>query len=202
MLQRKNIFSIATIVWILIDITACTTLSPPAPNNSTTSWETRQTSISQLQNWQITGKVAVTTRADSGSANMDWSQRAQNYTISFYGPLGAGAMTLTGSPGHVSLKDSKNKVSANSPEELLAKQWGFRLPVSYIKYWIRGIPVPGIPETSKYDAAHRLASLRQGNFLIEYQGYTSANGLELPQRININSPELKSKIVIYRWTLG
>lgn len=201
MLQRKNIFSVAIFVWILTEITACTSMSPPAPKNSDISWETRQTSISRLQNWQLTGKVAVTTRKDSGSASMNWSQRAQNYTISFYGPLGAGSMTLKGSPGHVSLNDSKNTVSANSPEQLLAQQWGFRLPVSHLKYWIRGLPVPGLPQESKFDDAHRLATLRQDNFSIVYEGYTKANGLELPQRISIKSSELKSKIVIYQWNL-
>lgn len=199
---RKNLFVLATFVWILIDITACTTMTPPAPKTSNVSWETRQSSLNRLQNWQLTGKVAVTTSTDSGSANMNWSQRAQNYTISLYGPLGAGNMTLTGRPGHVSLKDSKNTVFANSPEQLLAQQWGFRLPVSNLKYWIRGLPVPGLAQQSKFDEAHRLVSLHQDSFSIQYEGYTEANGLELPQRITINSPSLKSKIVIYQWNIS
>ena len=40
------------------------------------------------------------------------------------------------------------RYNAASPEQLLAEQWGFHLPVSNMKYWVRGLPVPGIPATT------------------------------------------------------
>lgn len=199
-MRHTNSFFIAiAIAWILTALTSCTTISPPAAP-SQTSWETRKTLLSRLQSWQINGKIAVVSAQDSGSASVDWSQRGQNYTISLFGPLGAGGIKLNGKPGHVTMTTSNGqKVSASSPEQLIAQEWGWHLPVSYLKFWIRGLPVPNMPQNSRFDTSHRLSSLTQQGFHIQYQGYTTAGVLDLPQRISISSSSFKTKIIIYQW---
>lgn len=201
--QKKRLLAATVAVWILTDLTGCTSMSPPAPATSNVTWQARQPQLAKLQNWHISGKLAVITAQDSGSATVDWSEKAGNYTISLYGPLGANAITLKGTPGHVTMKTSDGKTaSASTPEQLLAQQWGWHLPLSSIKYWVRGLPVPNVPAQNSFDGAHRLATLSQQGFTIQYQGYTTANGIDLPQHLVITSPSIKSKIVIYRWSLS
>ena len=201
--RLKRLFASTLTVWILLYLTGCASMSPPAAQESTVSWETRKTQLSALQSWHINGKIAVITAEDSGSASVDWLERQGNYTISMYGPLGANGLTMKGGPGQVTLKTSDGKtVTAASAEALLAQQWGWKLPLSYLKYWVRGLPVPNLPAQSRFDAAHRLASLNQQGFTIQYQGYTSAGTLDLPQHLSISSPSLKSKIVIYKWNIS
>ncbi len=102
----------------------------------------------------------------------------------------------------MTLKTSDGKTaSAGSAEELLTQQWGWRLPLASLKYWIRGLPVPGVPAQTTFDRAHRLASLSQQGFNIQYQGYTTAGSLDLPQHLSITSPALKTKLVIYKWNI-
>jgi len=178
-------------------------MTPPAPTQSSVTWESRQALLSRVQNWQISGKIAVNTSQDSGSASVDWSQHAQDFKISLYGPLGANGMTLNGNASKVTMETSNGqKISASSAEQLIAQQWGWKLPVSYLKYWIRGLPVPNLPQTSRFDEAHRLATLNQQGFTIVYNGYTTAGKLELPQRMSITSPSFKSKLVIYKWNIN
>lgn len=197
----KTFFAAVFTVWILTALSGCATVAPPAaPTTSNVSWESRKTELSRLQNWQLSGKIAVITAQDSGSASVDWSQRAQNFTISLYGPLGAGGMKLNGTAGKVTMQNSKGQtVSAASAEQLIAQQWGWKLPVSYLKYWVRGLPVPNLPQTSTFDAAHRLLALNQQGFNIQYSDYTTSGSMDLPSRLTINSPNFKSKIVIYKW---
>lgn len=196
----KTFSTVVIVVWILTALSGCATVAPPAAPTSTVTWDARKTQLSRLQNWQLSGKIAVTTAQDSGSASVDWSQRAQNYTISLYGPLGANGMTLNGSAGRVTMQTSNGQtVSAASAEQLIAQQWGWKLPVSYLKYWVRGLPVPNLPQTSTFDGAHRLLALNQQGFSIQFSSYTTSGSLDLPSRLTINSPSFKSKIVIYKW---
>src|SRR3990167_6495829 len=186
--HQKSFCAVAIIVWILTALTGCATVNPPAaqPSAVVQSWETRKTALSHLQNWQINGKIAVTTAQDSGSANVDWSQHAENFTMSLYGPLGANNVTLNGGPGGVTMHASNGKkVSAQSAEQLLAQEWGWKLPVSHLKYWVRGLPVPNLPENSRFDSAHRLLTLNQQGFTIQYSDYMTAGNMELPRRLTI-----------------
>lgn len=202
MRNAKIFLAPALSVWIL---TACSTMTPSVPVESAkkASWDSRQARLRNVQSWQISGKIAVITKKDSGSATVDWSQHAQNYTISLYGPLGSNSVTLKGGPGRVTMTTSNQPaITANSAEQLLAKQWGWNLPLSNLNYWIRGLPVPGVEAQTTLDSANRLTTLHQQGFIVQYQSYTRSGDLELPQRISIDAPAFKSKIVIYRWNIA
>jgi outer membrane lipoprotein LolB len=200
--HTKRLFAAALTIWSLAAVTGCTSMTPPAATQSTVTWDSRKALLNNMENWQISGKIAVITANDSGSASVDWSQRASSFTLSLYGPLGAKAIKMSGAPGHVTLKTSEGKtITAPSAEQLLSDQWGWQLPLSSLKYWLRGLPVPGVPQQSTFDAAHRLASLTQQGFTIRYQGYTTAGALDLPQHLSITSPSIKTKIIIYKWNV-
>lgn len=185
-------------------VTACSTVAVAPPSTPTnTSWKDRQASLEKLQSWQMNGKIAVQTANDSGSASIDWRQRAGNYIVSIIAPLGAGSMTLTGSDGRASLRTSDGKsMTAGSPESLLAKGWGFNVPVSYLRYWVRGLPVPGLAARSQFDAYNRLTSLSQQGWHVQYLSYTRAGSYELPSRIDISSSSLRTKLMVYDWQVG
>jgi outer membrane lipoprotein LolB len=198
------------IIWILfltLTLSSCARLKPEAapstPAVPKTSWAERQTALNNIHNWNLSGKIAVQSSHDAGSASVNWSQRLQNYTISLQGPLGAGAMKLSGSPGQVTLLASDGKsYHAASPEELLAKQWGFHLPVSSMKYWIRGLPVPDVSASTRFDNDGRLSSIAQQGYRIDYLAYSNHGRMELPEKLSIVSPSLRVKIVVYQWNLG
>src|SRR5688572_19803643 len=126
---------------LLLFLTSCaTTPLPEATTKTFPSWNTRKATLSHLTNWNLKAAIAMKTPKESGSANLAWEQRAKNYTLSMWGPLGSNAMTLKGSPGKVSLSTANGQTfEATSPEALLAKQFGWHLPVSHLYYWIRGL---------------------------------------------------------------
>lgn len=195
-------------IWICfmaLFLTSCASFSPQKPSPSPTptlSWEKRTATLSRLQNWQINGKVGVQTAQNSGSASVDWRQQQNNYTISLTGPLGSSGMKLNGGAGSVTLTTSDGKhFTAGSAEQLLADNWGFHLPVSYLRYWVRGLPVSGVAATTQFDTYHRLVSLNQAGWTIQFQNYTTVNGVELPERITATSAAMKVKMAIYQWQI-
>lgn len=200
--------SIIRIVFLYLFFTfclaGCTTLAPPpvsAPAAKMT-WKERQFALANIKYWQLTGKIAVQTAKESGSANVDWLQNQQHFSISLFGPLGTGGLKLLGRPGIVTLETADGKhYSAKNAEQLLVDQWGYRLPVSYLHYWIRGIPVPDIQYTGQFDANSRFTQLSQQGWQVQFLNYTNMGRIDLPNKIAISSPLLNAKIIIYQWKI-
>jgi outer membrane lipoprotein LolB len=109
---------------------------------------------------------------------LQWHQTHRNYTIGLIGPIGSNAIQLTGSPGSVLLETSDGKkFKSTSPETLLEQQLGWRLPVSSLYYWVRGLPVPDVSAQKQLDASGRVTTLAQQGWRIEYSRYTTVNGM-------------------------
>lgn len=191
------------IIWIFLlisTLSACTTSTAPTSVETKLPPGKKQLALKDIHNWRLNGKIAVQTSHDSGSATVNWIQRQSYYSIALSGPLGSHSMLLMGQPGTVTLKASDGKsYHASSPEQLLAAQWGFNVPVSHLNYWIRGLPVPGISANTRYDQYGRLIALTQQGWHVEFLSYADKGGLYLPDRLSITSSALKVKIIVYDW---
>lgn len=185
---------------LFLFLSGCGTLTPPASKPLALSWSQRQQALEKMDHWQLQGAIAVHSPQDGGSANLTWQQQAQTYTISLFGPLGSNAVQVHGKPGLVTLSTAQGQqFSANSAEQLLYKQLGWKLPVSNLYYWARGLPVPTLPAKQEFDAYHRLSRLNQENWQLQFKQYALFNHRELPTKIVLTHPQLNIKIVIYQW---
>lgn len=182
-------------------LTACATVpAPEAPKNETLSWDNRVQTLESLSRWDIKALIAIRNNREAESASLDWQQNNQNFIIHLFGPLGTNAYTLVGKSGKVQLATPEGKqFSAESPEALLAKQTGWILPVSHLKYWIRGLPVPGVESNKTFDRFHHLTELDQEGWHVQFLRYTAAHHIDLPSKIFISNPELTVKIIISQW---
>ncbi|RDI48603.1 lipoprotein insertase outer membrane protein LolB [Aquicella lusitana] len=193
------LLSFCTFTFALV---SCTTVTPTAPTPEI-PWKNRELALSRIQSWQLSGKIAVQTARESGSATMNWTQQRERYQVALQGPLGAGSLRLSGQPGMASLETSDGKrYTANSAEQLLAQQSGWNLPLSHLKYWIRGLPVPGVSYQGQFDPYHRLSSLAQQGWNVQFLSYRQVGTVDLPDRLAITSPLVKSKIVIHQWNVN
>lgn len=195
------------IVLLALTLSSCASIAPTPsatpPAEPKATWAERQTSLNRIQSWWLNGKIAVQTNKDSGSAAVSWTQTQRSYALAITGPLGAGSMKLSGTPSGVTLQASDGKTySAKSAEQLLATKWGFKLPVSNMRYWMRGLPAPGASASTHFDQNARLTSLDQQGWHIEYMSYTNAGGIDLPEKVSITSPMLRVKIVVYQWRVA
>lgn len=198
------------IIWILslmLLVSGCSTTKLTSPATTTTvpkaTWANREAKLSSIHRWHISGKIAMQTSRDSGSASVDWSQGQNQYNISLQGPLGAGAMKLRGQPGRVTLQTSDGKsYQAASAEQLLAKQMGFHLPVSNMNYWIRGLPVPDVAANTRFDQDGRIATMIQQGYRVDYLAYSNASGIDLPEKMTIVSSALRIKMIVYQWNIA
>lgn len=192
------------ILWLFtLFITSCATITPPpAAHNEKLTWHERAQTLSSITHWNIQALLAVRANKtqESWSANLQWQQNKQFYTLNIFGPLGASAVELQGRPGKVQLTTADGKTfTARTPEGLLAQQVGWNIPISSLYYWIRGIPVPGIPAQLQFDDYHHLTQLTQQGWHVQFIRYSAMNHVDLPSKIYFDNPQLNAKIVIHDW---
>jgi len=163
-------------------------------------WREHKQQLSGLDGWQIDGKIGIRAPKDSGSGTLFWLQRQDYYDIRLSGPLGRGAARLTGRPGQVSLEvANQGRYEATTPEALLEEQLGWKLPVSHLTWWVRGLPAPDSKSRLTLDADSRLSNLEQDDWHIEYLSYAQQNGYWLPERIKLHGNNLDVTLVIKQW---
>ena len=163
-------------------------------------WREHKEQLTGLDGWQIDGKIGIRAPKDSGSGTLFWLQRQDYYDIRLSGPLGRGAARLTGRPGDVTLEvANQGRYNAPSPELLLEEQLGWKLPVSNLAWWVRGLPSPASKSRLSLDGNSRLASLEQDGWQVEYTAYTEQNGYWLPERIKLHGSDLDVTLVIKTW---
>ncbi|WP_438766878.1 lipoprotein insertase outer membrane protein LolB [Kushneria sp. TE3] len=165
-------------------------------------WRSQQPRLEALDSWTAAGKVGIRTPDDSQSANLDWIQRGDQYRISVSGPWGTGRNTLEGDGRQVTLTNGDGTFQATTPEELMAQQMGWSLPLSSLVYWVRALPDPRGPHRMSEDDVGFPATLDQAGWHIDYRDWSQADGLWLPRRIVMTYDDIRTTLVINRWQPG
>lgn len=163
-------------------------------------WQAHKAQVAAFDGWQINGKVGIRAPRDSGSGTLFWLQRQDYFDIRLSGPLGRGAARLTGREGNVLLEvANQGRYQAESPEALLEEQLGWRLPVSHLFWWVRGLPAPDSKSRVTLDSDSHLARLEQDGWQLQYLSYVEQNGYRLPERIKLHGTDLDITLVIKDW---
>jgi outer membrane lipoprotein LolB len=155
-----------------------------------------------IKDWNFNGRISLTRGEQGWHAGLDWENRAERYRLQVTGPLGQGALQLTGDPGGVTLVDSEARLyTARDVDALLAQVTGWDLPVSGMQYWVRGLSAPGGPFRTTLDRQGRLQQLEQSGWIITYQRYRTIGGSEWPAKLKLVHDDLAVRLVIDQWRL-
>lgn len=139
--------------------------------------------------WSLNGRLAVITADRRGTFGLDWQQYGRDFEIDLLGPLGMGVARVVAKDGLVTLDVPGEKaITARNADALLASVTGLDIPVSPMRYWVRGKPAPGRFERTD-------AGFRQLGWTIEYLTFEG----ELPVRMKVSRPEARLTLVVRRW---
>ncbi|MGH8503389.1 MAG: lipoprotein insertase outer membrane protein LolB [Gammaproteobacteria bacterium] len=191
---------------LLFALTACATApqSPP-PADTHAAWAQRQQALSQQRVWSMTGKLAVHTPQEGWFAGLSWQQQGERFQINLRDSFGRIVARIAGDDRRVKLtRHDGSTASAATPDKLTRQLFGWALPVSGLRYWVRGMPGPHIDAEApgprrKLDAQGRLAHLEQSGWSVDYQRYQHAEPVDLPAKIAVSGHDLRVKLVVQSW---
>ena len=180
-----------------------TTILPPDKLSTSTHSIVRQQSLTRLQNFEASGKVGFSDGKKGGNANLQWTQLGDLYQIRLYGPLGSGSLLINGNAKEVYLTQADGKIiHAQSAEELVRAELGWIIPVSGLRYWLKGLPVPKDHlKQIKFDKEQRIWFMEQQGWSITYQSYQIIQGIAVPQILMLNNGPIRLKFIFHDWRL-
>lgn len=186
---------------VFLGISACTTQKPIEQEILVESWQIHKDKLSDLKEWKINGRIAVSIDKEAWSASLHWMQTGQDYLLRVIAPFGRGTFELHGNGEGVYLRLSRDRIlQAEDPESLLEDNLGWSVPVSGMVYWVKGIPEPGmVINRLILDDKGRVTDLSQSGWQISYSRYVSLGDYELPRRIVIDNGNLRIRLVIREW---
>ena len=175
-----------------------------APSDPQTAWQQRQARFASMSSWRLQGKVGLQFRDQSASFGLSWLQQGKDqYEMNIKNPITGSVMAyLNGTATDVTLQANGKTYRDASAERLLQGQMGVSLPVSGMKYWVRGIPSPEVPvENVVLDNVGRPQTLQQSGWLVEYNGWQGDGFLALPDKISLSRAveNTKVKVIAKEW---
>lgn len=180
-------------------------VSPPQPPvaDAEAAWRDRVVELSDQDEWQLQGRLALAVGEERWNAHMRWQQHDADYDIRVLGPFGRQAARLQGDESGVVLQTRDGETHrARDADALVYHALGWRLPVTGLRYWILGIPAPRSElEERVLDAAGRASQLHQGGWTVRYQGYDETRRPALPQRMTLEYDEIRLRLVMDEWRM-
>lgn len=200
---------LAVVLALVALVQACTTIQlEPLPEGMTdqppAGWADRSRQLSQFDQWELSGKLAVRQPSDSGTALINhWIQDGEAYDLALSSSfLGMGSTSLKGVPGFLELTlPNGDSYRSNNPEQLVEAATGWQLPLENLAWWIRGLPAPGGDFRLLFDEQEQLAIIRQSGWEIRYDRWQNFldDYPELPARITALKGEKRVRMVIGQW---
>ncbi len=181
-------------------LAGCATLPPP---ESETEWPARREALQALDAWMLAGRIAVAAGEDGFSGGLRWAQARDHADIAVSGPMGGKGLSIRVEGGRAAVVVDGQPLAEAESERLLARYFGEGrpLPVAEMRYWVIGVPAPGLPADETLGEDRRLASLAQAGWQVRYDRYETVGALALPSRIEMTTEGLRLRFVASDWEL-
>ncbi len=200
MIHKSTIGAIALVLSL---VAGCARMPVLAPVDDPEAAARRQVALlSQTHEWSLDGRVSLTTATERWIFGIDWQEVEGSYEMRLLGSFGTGLARLRGEPHRVVLwLDDDESYEASDPDQLLALHTRQPLPISGLRFWVRGIPAPGSGYDWVLDEAGRITQLEQQGWQIRFRDFREDGGGRLPRKVFLQNGEVDVRIVIDHWQL-
>ncbi|MCU4675350.1 lipoprotein insertase outer membrane protein LolB [Catenovulum sp. 2E275] len=179
---------------LVIFLQACTSLQPNIELD-------KLTHPSQIKQFTVSGKIAFKTQANSKSATLYWRQDQQAYDIQLSTYLGIQVADIAGTPNQIEITADGKSYQSNAPEQLIAEQIGWQIPLMQLTNWVKGIH-KGVVASYHPDGLPKQVIVRTSSsqeWQLTYLSYQSVGPIQLPKKIKCQTHNLTVILQINQW---
>ncbi|MFB1037337.1 MAG: lipoprotein insertase outer membrane protein LolB [Sinobacterium sp.] len=193
----KPITRVFFLILVTLLLNACASQQPSLQQPNVDEQTSR---LASLNTWLIEGKIAFRGPSNNNSGYLKWQQTNDSYAIRVHGPLGQGNREINGNGSYIELSLPAGTVSSDQPEQFLYEQTGWTLPISELRYWVKGLAAPSLGITHIKQDIY-ITKLSQNGWDISYSKHQLINSVWLPGKIIISKDLYKVIILAKDWTL-
>lgn len=163
----------------------------------------QQQYLKKVSHWKAKGKISFKNADNRHNASFSWAQKKDTFAIHLHGPLGQGSTWLKKSDTGVRLEASDGRVKeAPTAEDLMHSTLGWRVPISNLQQWIKGLPAEAIEiQALTVDELGFTSAFSQQGWKVSYPKKQRVEGWLLPKKVVISQGSMKLIIIIKHWTL-
>jgi outer membrane lipoprotein LolB len=189
---------LATAILLAALVAGCRTAPPVIPID----WPAARTARQSLTDWEMSGRAAVATGEEGYNAGLRWIQQGDLSEAHLKGALGVGGVRVRAVGDALEVETSKGEhLSAEEAGPALERAVGVELPISALRYWLLGVPIPGVDAQEELDELNRLKKLQQRGWTIEYDRYSQVAGSWVPGRTRLVNGDVRVRVIADRWKI-
>ena len=177
---------------VVVPVPVDPTLSPLAPVN-----DARLRDIAD--SFEMRGKLAAAVDGRGYNARLRWAQHTTTFNIMLSGPVGIGQTEVFGHPGVARVRQSSGEQIYDDPAEAMSAAFGFRAPLSELRFWIVGVPAPGPGFTEHAPPAEASRLFEQSGWRVLVRELTQTSAGVLPRRVVLTRDDTRLRLVISHW---
>lgn len=183
---------------LLLGLAGCAQPLQPTQYNELV-WRGQREKLEQLDHWSLTGKLAIFTSQQKGSARLNWQQQGDDYKLVLTSLIGTTIMEIQRQQGVVTITDDKGvRRQDSNPQALVYRLTGWAIPIAQLPTWIKGLPGDA---DYQLGGDGRVTELRKGDWQLHYKDYALTRLWLLPTGLELNGPETRIKLVIDEWQI-
>ena len=186
-------------------LAGCRTVPPPAPTvvgpGADAPWSEQYAALTTLENYALTGRVAVAANGQGFSANLRYRQRQQRTELALDGPMGIGGMHMQFDEQQISVTDSRGQtLDGAAARAEIESRLGFELPLAELRWWLLGLPAPGMPaEKHEQVAGGAITDFQQNGWRVSIDSRAPGLGFSLPARLTAERDGARMKLLVENW---
>lgn len=186
-------------------LAGCAAPTPrPVPQVVDDQYHARAAELEAWPGWALRGRLGLSQGEEGGSGRLDWTQQGDAAELNFRGTLGRGAWRLVTSSDGARLELANGETrAAPEVETLVFDATGWSVPVTALRWWVRGLAWPGEAGPTQWalNEDGTPSTLSQAGWTVDFSRYTEGPGaLPLPTRLRAEKDGLVVKLAVSRWT--
>jgi outer membrane lipoprotein LolB len=183
--------------WLLLLLTLVNTACVTSTQHITGA--SHALTANELQRWQATGRIGISSERQSGSGGFVWLQQDATSQLQIRGPVGVGSLSLSLDATGLSIQGTDGEhYAADAALTEIQSRLGAPLPVTQLRYWLLGLAAPG--EHRWVNA--QTSVLQQDEWQITYEQWSRREQLRLPVRLVLTQDSVRITVVVQNWQLG